>query len=316
MRLGILFGVLGLLTVTGLAIQFPDQVMYFFAPFSKEERRLADARAKLPLESLTERLPKGKPITPTKALSVDARKHWDELESYHAQSDRAEMLKALHERTRNVFVDRPGAGMGRMLETAEEVLLATDHGERLTNQPGEPAYFPVSEGDNVSRVQSDANFRDLHRSSVLHFFTARNFGYAKDRDHVAGFKPHGFRHAYWMERNSLRVEHVLLIGILKHERPVVYMTEKLPSMDKIHLEKARPLDLFEEAGLSSLRAGDDLHIASKETTFRMVGALRATKTCQKCHDAEIGDLLGAFSYTLRPTPKDKKSTESENKGTP
>ena len=32
---------------------------------------------------------------------------------------------------------------------------------------------------------------------------------------------------------------------------------------------------------------------------RMFGALRATKQCLKCHDAARGDLLGAFSYTLR-----------------
>jgi hypothetical protein len=41
----------------------------------------------------------------------------------------------------------------------------------------------------------------------------------------------------------------------------------------------------------------------------MLGAIRATKTCQKCHDAEIGDLLGAFSYTLRPVPKEEKRDE-------
>ncbi len=314
MRRGILFGVLGLLTVTGLAILFSDSVKGILGPLSNEERKLAEARTKLPLVSLQDRLPKGKPIAPAKALSADAQKHWETLETYYGQSDRGEMLKALHEGTRNIFVDRPGAGMRRMMETPEDILLAADQGE--TDQRGEPAYFPLSEGDLVSRVQPDADFLGFHISSIRTFFPARSFGYAKDRDHVAGFKPHGFRHAFLPETESLRVDHVLLIGILKHDQPVVYMTEKLPSMDKIHLEKARPLDLFEEAGLSSLRAGDDLHIASKETTFRMVGALRATKTCQKCHDAEIGDLLGAFSYTLRPTPKDKKSTESENKGTP
>jgi hypothetical protein len=52
-----------------------------------------------------------------------------------------------------------------------------------------------------------------------------------------------------------------------------------------------------------LSDGEDLFIANKDNIVRMLGALRATKTCLKCHDAEIGDLLGAFSYTLRPPGK-------------
>ena len=78
-----------------------------------------------------------------------------------------------------------------------------------------------------------------------------------------------------------------------------------PSMEQIRQDKVRSLDFFEEAALPSLLAGEDLYIVSKGDTLRMLGALRATKTCQKCHDAEIGDLLGAFSYTLRPAPKAK-----------
>ena len=84
---------------------------------------------------------------------------------------------------------------------------------------------------------------------------------------------------------------------------MVYLTDKLPSMEQIRQGKVRSLDFFEEAGMPSLRDGEDLYIVRKDDTVRMLGALRATKTCQKCHDAEIGDLLGAFSYTLRPAPK-------------
>ncbi len=301
MRHRIPFGALGLFSIAGLAILFSGCSRGIIGPVSDTERKLADARTKLAFVSLKERLPTGKPITPMQPLSADAQKQWEELETYHARSDRAEMLKALHERTRNVFVDQPGEGVGRMIETPGEILLAADHGNS-TEQAGEPATFPLSAGDVVTHVNPDADFRSIHRAGMMNFFPSRGFGYVKDRDQVAGFKPHGFRHTYWMDHVPLRVDHVLLIGILKHEQPVVYMTEKLPSMDKIHLEKARPLDLFEQAGLATLREGEDLYIASKDATFRMAGALRATKTCQKCHDAEIGDLLGAFSYTLRPVP--------------
>jgi hypothetical protein len=76
-------------------------------------------------------------------------------------------------------------------------------------------------------------------------------------------------------------------------------------MEQICRGKTRTLDLFEEAALPALRDGDDLFIASRGEMVRMLGAVRATKTCQQCHDAGVGDLLGAFSYTLRRAPKVK-----------
>src|SRR5262249_35031386 len=125
----------------------------------------------------------------------------------------------------------------------------------------------------------------------------------------AGFKSHGFRSAPdpgWRgESRRWRVQHIQLVGILAHERPVVYLTDKLPSMEQIRQGKTRTPDFFEEAALPALREGEDLFIASKGETVRVLGALRATKTCQQCHDAEVGDLLGAFSYTLRRAPGGK-----------
>ena len=78
-------------------------------------------------------------------------------------------------------------------------------------------------------------------------------------------------------------------------------------MEQIRQGKTRTLDGFEEAALPTLREGEDLFIASKGETVRMLGALRATKTCQQCHDADVGDLLGAFSYTLRRAPSVKQA---------
>jgi hypothetical protein len=94
-----------------------------------------------------------------------------------------------------------------------------------------------------------------------------------------------------------------------HPNPVVYLTDTLPSMEQVRYGKTRLLDYFEGVGLASLREGEDLFIAQKDDTLRMLGALRATKTCQQCHDAQVGDLLGAFSYTLRPSPAPQPETK-------
>lgn len=321
MRLGISVVGIGLLTCIAIGVYFAPDMARFWSdsdipsvdnaqPLSlnASEQKEVDARKKLAFESLTERLPKGKPITPTKALHAEAQKRWEildrNLRSY--QDQRAELLKALHEKTRRFFVESPGTGSMRPVwPRPDELLLDTVFSNGDPRQPGEPADFPVSPGETLSRVQPDDEFHFYHDIGLSGFLYPYGFGYIKDREHVAGFKPHGFRylgvpvHQY----KRWRINHVQLVGILSHEQPVVYLTDKLPSMEQVRQGKIRALDFFEEAALPWLRDGEDLYIVSKGETLRMLGALRATKTCQKCHDAQIGDLLGAFSYTLRPAPK-------------
>jgi hypothetical protein len=238
---------------------------------------------------------------------------WEILDQELAsqQDHRAKLLKELHEKTRKFFVESPGAGAERRMTTPEEILMDDWQGPRAPDQPGEPADFPLSAGEPLSRVEPDVNFHYYHKVGMSDFLHPRGFGYVKDRAQIAGFKPHGFRSgAYtdWRSDNwAWRVQHVQLVGILSHEQPVVYLTDKLPSMDQVRQGKTRPLDYFEEVALPALRDGEDLFLAGKGETVRMMGALRATKTCQQCHDAEIGDMLGAFSYTLRRAPAASKA---------
>ncbi|MFL5329106.1 MAG: hypothetical protein ACJ8C4_09325 [Gemmataceae bacterium] len=211
------------------------------------------------------------------------------------------LLKGLHEKTTKFFIESPGQGSSRSSETPEQILLDDDGGPRSVNQPGEAAHFPVSAGEPLSRVEPNDEFFGHHKDRLWEFLYPTGFGYVKDRAHVAGFKSHGFRFLREPQNKSWqwRVQNVQLIGILSHAEPVVYLTDKLPSMEQVCLGKTRTLDLFEEVGLPELCDGEDLFIASKDETLRMLGAIRAVKSCQLCHDAKVGDLLGAFSYTLR-----------------
>jgi hypothetical protein len=77
--------------------------------------------------------------------------------------------------------------------------------------------------------------------------------------------------------------------------------------------ETRPLDVFETVGVAELRAGKDLFIRTRGNVIRMLGALRATGECLRCHsDNKKGDLLGAFSYTLVDVSQ-KGTGESETK---
>jgi hypothetical protein len=291
--------------VIGLVLLIAGWIVWDFysrpSESAKSEQEEAAARIEFAFESLNERLPKGKPISPAKPLSSQANQRWNDFDRRVAadQNSRAKLLKALHEKTRKFFVDSPGAGAARI--TPEMILWLGMEDTKELAQPGEQANFPISPGEPLLRVEENDEFYSYHKNGMIDFFHSWTFGFVKDRGHVAGFKPHGFR--FFSETKHWRVQHVLLIGTLLNRDPVVYLTEKLPSMEQIRQGKTRPLDYFEEPGLASLRQGEDLYIAQKEDTLRMLGALRATKTCQQCHDAQIGDLLGAFSYTLRPAPQ-------------
>ncbi|MEI6862297.1 MAG: hypothetical protein WCL04_08600 [Verrucomicrobiota bacterium] len=77
----------------------------------------------------------------------------------------------------------------------------------------------------------------------------------------------------------------------------------------------RDLNGFETEALARLKAGEDVvikplgdsfNVAIKSLggSFRMLGAVRAQKSCLECHeDKHEGDLLGAFSYLLVPSSR-------------
>jgi hypothetical protein len=276
-----------------------------FGPRAQME---AKARADWGFTSLVERLPKGKPIAPRISLDEESRKRWEKLEERISYDDDKSDLKALHEKTRRFFVDYPGTGSGRSFQGDNDRWLR-NYKDVYLPQPGAPADFPLSQAEKLNPVQASDEFHSTHLRSQHVFLSG--FGYMKDKDRgqVAGFKSHGFRMMYFGAKDEWRIDHIQLVGILTQAQPIVYLTDKMPSMDQIRHGKTRGLDFFEEVALPKLCDGDDLYIVRKNDTIRMLGALRATKTCQKCHDAEIGDLLGAFSYTLRPAPIEPKQDE-------
>lgn len=80
------------------------------------------------------------------------------------------------------------------------------------------------------------------------------------------------------------------------ETPRNQAEKEIPALE------TRPLDLFETAGVIELRAGQETFVRTKDNVVRMLGALRASEQCLKCHtESRKGDLLGAFSYSFVDT---------------
>jgi hypothetical protein len=156
--------------------------------------------------------------------------------------------------------------------------------------PGDSQPIPDAELDPFLRMLDE---------SILDFSNPRGFGYLKDRRHVAGFETHRFSQIPRAPR-PLKVQSVELVSLLVHSKPAAYDSVLLPRMDELHGVPTRPLDRFEQFALEALREGEDIVACRVDDGARMLGAIRSVGQCVDCHGGRQGDMLGAFSYALRP----------------
>jgi len=235
----------------------------------------------------------------------------DRIDSDYKVSYRAAYLKDLHAGFVTQFVNAPGFGVGRRIRPSDRAI-----------QIENPKPIPVSDYDYSdkpvadSRTESsgpqekgvagpldvdEAKLGDLHANGLFDFINPRGFGYIQSRDLVAGFQTHRFSTMPKLEA-PLRwiIQDLELVSLLKHDEPVAYVSKHLPRMDELREAKTRPLDAFERDALEVLRRGEDLKVQNAPRDIRMLGSIRAVKQCLQCHEVERGDLLGAFSYRLRP----------------
>jgi hypothetical protein len=212
------------------------------------------------------------------------------------------MLKRLHESSVATFINSPGFGSVRRIEPDEMTLRIWDRDEQPIPQPGPPFAFPVSEKDLMEPAKEMDNgpLREMHLNGIVDFVNPQGFGWIESRQKVAGFRPHQFSTVPHTQR--LKVRTVELVGILMHDKPIVYISDKLPSMQAARNAPTRSLSPFEAAGLEKLQKGEDLFVSKTVEGLHLLGALRAVEQCIKCHGGERGDLLGAFSYSLLPMP--------------
>jgi hypothetical protein len=226
---------------------------------------------------------------------------------------RESALRRLHDNSVSDFINSPGFGVSRGIGPGRKYVVFPEAAPVL--QPPaeyEPPERPSRDGEAdvvTNRRGADKALRpqlqDLHENGLVDFVNAPGFGYIRDRDHVAGFQPHQFHEipTYQSKEKAgtrWRVQRLELVSLLKFDVPAVYLSEHLPRMDELAVAKTRPLDDFEKRGLHALQQGADLEFDCNPTRVRMLGSLRCLQQCAKCHHANRGDLLGAFSYVLKP----------------
>ena len=172
-------------------------------------------------------------------------------------------------------------------------------------------------------VAVPASYEDMHEQYVEAFVESEGFGPSRiprpkiskmvrrPRSVVVGNKP-------------LSVKSFELIGIAKHEPPVVHRNH-VHAMDPVpkpqpaasqanpsgspqnavpQVPATRKLTGFEESALAMFRKGGDLGQGMDGSDRIVIGPIRATQQCVKCHEGtKSGDLMGAFTYRLAPQPE-------------
>jgi hypothetical protein len=260
------------------------------------EQEFARLREKYPIESMEKLLPTP-PVSsaPTKPDNLEQIEYQIEMEARSVGTMRKLALDRLHTQKVTLFINSPGFGVARTFPVDADML---KHGQRDGLPIPQPNPGPNTSPPDKWEPVAVSGFGTLHEASVLDFVNPAGFGLFENRQRVIGFQRHGFSKVPGPEERWA-VETIDLVGLLLHGEPLAYVSKNLPRMDELRAAPTRPLDSFETQGLATLRQGEELFARGSETRVRMLGAIRATKQCLDCHGGARGDLLGAFSYSLR-----------------
>lgn len=175
---------------------------------------------------------------------------------------------------------------------------------------------PVAESAEAPDASSDAppaGLLRMHDDFVSAFVESDGFGYARVTPMMR------VMHRYRTQgQPSLWVANVELIGIARHDPPVVFASPfqgflhalDMPSGSEIAVRprpQGRPLTQAEREAVQALEDGVPLLVHADGDGLRATGPIRARDECLACHKGKReGDLLGAFVYTLRPLPPDAR----------
>lgn len=288
------------LPLSGLAVA----IAAGFTAWSVAESELeyAHLRKMFPYESFEDRLPTPRPDYRLDRIPEATSQHLataERLLDQNRGSYRVYHLQTLHEQATRLFINSPGFGVARMIHPDVRGLTAELPPDTQVLQPETrlSAAWPPEEPQWHPRP-IDQDLFDFHLAGLVDFANPRGFGFVKDRRNVAGFQAHHFT-SIPTSANQWAVQGIDLVGLLQHDKPVAYVSDHLPRMDELRDAPTRALVDFEASGLEKIRQGEDLVIGAAGDRIRMLGSLRSAKQCIQCHGGERGDLLGAFSYTLK-----------------
>jgi hypothetical protein len=202
-------------------------------------------------------------------------------------------LKQLHRNAVEIFIDRPGFGVRRLVLPLDDVI-----GNPKSKKDTPDVEKGPQDGTPVRGKEADKAVKKLKEThfSVQDQLEQWGLGAIPTED----------------KKEQWKLRKLQLVGLVKHKDPVVYQAEKVPDMKEMKEVPTRELDAFEKTALEALRGGDNLKAEKRAKEIRVLAPIYAGARCVTCHEKK-GELLGAFSYQLERVPLDPEK-EKNTKG--
>jgi len=287
--------------------------------------RLVEARINYPIEDISvrldfehgavdEKLAEDSIPEFTLAAKVESRLRASELANQNRENyyGRVVQLKKIHDEEYERFVRQMGfgavrmRGIGHSIETPE--LRSIGFALALVEEKNQDWNWLLYQNDvpPVVRLGQVSELSDLHFASESDFLNSNMFGFVAkarpERVHAVGFLPHAFHDGLEVKKTakfeSLQLQKLELVSLLKFDKPKAYVLDHLPRMDELSKEgiTTRELTQFELNALDRLRSDENVVIEQGDDGIVMMGSLRSGTHCLECHAGSRGELLGAFSY--------------------
>lgn len=177
--------------------------------------------------------------------------------------------------------------------------------------------IPLGMTGKYGGLRSDSTLKEAHARAVNSFVKSKGFGLSRMR-HLS----------FWNDR---RVTYkgreydpvgIQLIGLSDEMGDRIFSRHRPPQKHDIAGAKRRELSTVELSAVAELRRGLNLSAPipldpeigiELDGSMRILAPLTLTKGCIECHDGEVGDLVGAFAYTLFPQdlPTAKQAIENQ-----
>jgi hypothetical protein len=103
-------------------------------------------------------------------------------------------------------------------------------------------------------------------------------------------------------------EHTFLIAKTNSEVRQRFRTRSLSALETNAVAVLRAGSKVFVTPLPSTPAGSHVNVAAPD--LLVVGALRASESCAKCHQCDTGMLLGAFTYSLKAIGRESPATNT------
>jgi hypothetical protein len=156
---------------------------------------------------------------------------------------------------------------------------------------------PFDSTRTISRRDVWASFHDMHRWYEQQFVNSDD-GFGLSR--VINFDDPFFRKIE-IDGQLYLVQQLELVSFADRETPIAYVNRNTrPAKMTSKQAETRTLSEFEKRALLKLQIGRQFIYNGDAKQPEFVGALRASASCLKCHEAKSGDLMGAFAYRLQP----------------